>query len=222
MLERNIRSLITQKISRRKLLYCNISEVILKEQRSQILIKRCQKMFRGELGKSKMWSTSKSGCEHDMLSCSDFQTRSYRSTSKIILKSCSVPRRKWSPTSISVVREALILLTRLWSLQILRWLSASSTPRTSWHTCSIRMLEIWIANRSNLLLMELELMELEDQNQFSKASQLQHNPLVHKLKAVPQLVSVKWRICLHTLLETTDRAMEQLHLKSCSDRLNIP
>ena len=98
MLERSIRSLITRKIFKRKWLYCNISEVIWKEQKSQILIKRCLKMFRDELEKSKMWSTWKSGCEHDMLSCSDFQIRSCRSTSKIILKSCSVLRQKWSPT----------------------------------------------------------------------------------------------------------------------------
>ena len=54
MLERSIRSLITQKIFKRRLLYCNISEVILRVQKSQILTKRYLRMFRDEPEKSKM------------------------------------------------------------------------------------------------------------------------------------------------------------------------
>ena len=155
-----------------------------------------------------------------MLSCSGYLTKLCKSTSKITQRLCSVLRRRLSPMWTNAEKEAPTHWTQLWSLQTWRWLSALSTQKTSSLICWTKMLVTWTANKSNQLLMVLGQMDLEIQSPSSRVNQSQHSLLVHRSKAVPQQVPKKEKLCLLILLGTTDRAMEQLHWKSCSDRLN--
>lgn len=94
-------------------------------------------------------SMLRSGCAPSMPSCSGSRTRSCRSISRITLRSFLIQRTGMLHMLTKRERGPPCLLTRLWIAITLRWLSVSSTPRISWHTCltttSSRIRWLWEA-----------------------------------------------------------------------------